>query len=92
MYRIVCVWQAYNDGKKTTFESALTLMLAGGWMFEVVRDNKKFGNHWPRPLLTGKEDLTGYLLQLEDHKSLLSVFNTYQHTELWEVKYFKENK
>ena len=29
MYRIVCEWQAYNDGKKTTFESALTLVLEG---------------------------------------------------------------
>ena len=29
MYCIVCVWQAYNDGEKTIFESALTLVLEG---------------------------------------------------------------
>ena len=29
MCNIVCVWQANNDGKKITFESALTLVLEG---------------------------------------------------------------
>ena len=35
MYRIVCVWQAYNDGQKTKFESALTLVLEGVTQLEV---------------------------------------------------------
>ena len=47
---IVCVWQAYNDGKKTTFESALTLTQGVRQLkVECLKgygDYKKFGNHW----------------------------------------------
>jgi hypothetical protein len=46
------VWQAYNDGKKTTFESVLTLVLREGTQLEVecLKGYRTimFGNHWCR--------------------------------------------
>jgi hypothetical protein len=39
MCHIVCVWQAYNGGKKTTFESVLILVLEGvrSWRLNVQK-------------------------------------------------------